>query len=163
MATINLFGLTADLVRAHHFPQMDAWTSTGRPSSTVVTEKLNEEAGRLAGALNTQGIDAGSITVTTSPAYLSCRKQLRMMVALLVARDMLGTPAPIADTWEEQVNAWFEALREGGATALGDDTLQSSATDPNGPTSHLSVFGLTGDSSENMSTTIPHLRKDDSL
>lgn len=163
MATISLFGLNADSVRAHHFPNMDAWTSSSRPSSTTVTEVLNEEAGRLAGYLNAQNIDASSITDATSPAYLSCRKQLRMMVALVIARDMTGTAPQLAEKWEENTTAWLDALREKGATALGGGAVASGTSDPDGPTSHFSVYSLAGDDAADMSSTIPALRKDDEL
>ncbi len=45
---VNTFGVTAEGVRAHHFPQFDAWSASSNPTSTIVGEMVDEEAAEAA-------------------------------------------------------------------------------------------------------------------
>lgn len=161
--TVSIFGLTANNVRDHHFPHLDAWSASSSPSTTTVTEAIAEEAGVLAGALTLENIDASTITNATSGAYVQCRKVLRMQVAIRIARDMTGQNPELLKAWSTAVDVWYKGLDEGGASFLGDGAAAVGESDPDGPTSHITTFGLTQDTPSAMSTVVPRLRRDDQL
>lgn len=156
----NLFGLTVDAVRAHHFPQADAWTAGSRPSEATVLETIGEEAALMAGKLALELVDASGIT-TDSSAYKLCRKMLRMQVASVVAKDMLGLDPAVAKAWDAVLARFYEDLADGGASYLGDGATASGNSDPDGPTSHISTYNLTPDAAADMSSVVPRLRMDD--
>lgn len=156
----STFGLTAESVRAHHFPQADAWTSASRPSEATVTETIDEEAAYMAGRLALELVDAESITAS-SDAYKLCRKVLRMQVASVVAKDMLGLDPAIAKAWDSVVAKFYADLDDSGVSALGDGASATGTSDADGPHSHATVFNLERDSGPNMSSTVPRLRMDD--
>lgn len=162
MAT-NLYGVTADSVRRHHFPNADAWAASSRPSLATVTEAVQEEAAVLTGALAGEAIDASTITDATSSAYLSCRKTLRMMVALRIAQDMNGLEPNVVVAWKKQVKDWLDGLDEGGSLFLGDGATSSGTSEPDGPTDFISELGLEVGADEDASSVVPQLRRDDSL
>lgn len=155
------FGLDAESVRRHHFPNADAFSSGGRPSSATVAEVIEEEAASMAGALALELVDASTITVASS-AYAACRKTLRMQVAAKLVRLMSGVDSSIAKSWDDEVARWYEALAEGGASFLGDGATASGTSDPDGPTSHATEV-TTRSSWADASSTTPPLRKDDRL
>jgi hypothetical protein len=126
------FGVDAESVRRHHFTNFDAFSSQSRPSVATVAEAIDEEAAVLAGALAKESIDAASITVITSGAYVSCRKVLRMQVAARLARDIPGIDTALARSWSGSVTAWYEELAKSGATFLGDGATSSGTSEPDG-------------------------------
>lgn len=160
---INLFGLEADDVRRHHFPMWDPLSASSKPTTATVTEKLEEAAAQVAGALNAEAIDAASIVDTVSPAYLQCRKAVRTLCALQFLWAATGLDPELAKAWREWLAWFFEGLAEGGATFLGGGATSTSDSDPDGPTSHISQYGLTVDSAADMSSAVPLLRKDDPI
>lgn len=159
---INLFGLTAESVRKHHFPMWSSLSASSKPTLEVVTEKLDEAAAQIAGALNEEAIDASAIVADT-PAYLQCRRAVRTACALQLLWAAAGLDPELAKAWREWLDAFLNGLGEGGATFLGGGATSTTPSDPDGPTSHISQYGLTTDSAENMSATVPLLRKDDRL
>lgn len=163
MTALNIFGLTAEAVRAHHFPNADAWVASSRPSSTAVGEAIDEEAGLMAGKLALELVNAAAITTATSSAYLHCRKILRMQVASRVAKDMLGMDPSIAKAWDAAVAQFYKDLDEGGASFLGDGATATGSSDADGPTSHVSVNALETLAADDMSSAAPVLRMDDPL
>lgn len=159
---INLFGLTPESVRKHHFPMWDALSPVSEPSLATVQEKLEEAAAQVAGALNAEAIDASAI-VTSTPAYLQCRRAVRTACALQLLWAATGVDPELAKAWREWLTAFFTGLNEGGATFLGGGATSTTPSDPNGPTSHISQYGLKTDDPANMSTAESILRKDDRL
>lgn len=166
---VNIFGLEANSVRAHMFPQWGDFTVNSSPTLTVVEECIEEEAGELAGRLYGEDIVASAITDELddndmhSAAWLWCVRTLRLMVALQVLRRTTQSDPELAKAYQTELKARLDDLSSRGATALGDSTLQTGTSDPDGPTSHISQFGLTVDAAEDMSTTVPRLRRDDAL
>jgi len=159
----SVFGLTADSVRKHHFPHADAWTSSSRPSEATVTEIISEEAAHMAGALALELVDASAIT-TNSDAYNACRRILRQQVAAKLARIIPGVDSELAQRWDEAVADWYQKLDEGGASFLGSGATATGTSDADGPTSHVTVFGLTKDTGDRMSDpTAGKLRMDDNM
>lgn len=154
------FGIDAESVRRHHFPNADAFSASSRPSASTVAEVIEEEAASMAGALSMELVDASSITPATS-AYNTCRRILRMQVAAKLVRLMSGVDSALAQAWDEEVAAWYRKLAAGGASFLGDGAAASGTSDPDGPTWHGSE--LERDSVDDMSSTVPALRKDDRL
>lgn len=163
MAALNLFALDADSVRRHHFPNLDAFSAGSRPSLVTVTEAITEEAGYMSGRLQLKLIDPSAITVVTSSAYVRLKRILRMQVAARLARDIPGVDTKLAAAWKAEVDAFYELLDDSGVDLLGDGATATGASDAGGPTSHISVNGLTTMASGDMSTAVPLLRKDDRL
>ena len=165
----NIFGLTANGVRAHMFPQWPDFTDNSSPTVTIVGECIEEEAGELAGKLYGEDIIASAIdddldeNTLHSPAWLWCVRTLRLMVALQVMRRATQSDPELAKTYALELKARLDALAESGATALGNEALSTGPSDPDGPTSHVTVYGLTTDEASSMSSTVPILRKDDAL
>lgn len=161
---LELFGVTVESVRRHHFPNADAWVESSRPSESTVEETIDEEAGRLAGALSKE-----SVSVTgdsTTAAYVSCRRQLRLMVAIVVSRDMTGVDPALARAWKTEVREWFEGLESegnGGVAFLGDGAVATSTTEPDGPTDHITDLGLDVGDTADASSVEPPFRRDDDL
>ena len=50
-----------------------------------------------------------------------------------------------------------------GLGPVGNNALAVGDADPDGPTTHINTFGLTTDDADDMSTTVPRLRRDDAL
>jgi len=156
------FGITPDSVRGHHFPHIDAFSTSSAPTLAIVTEAINEEAGRMQGALLKESIQASAITAATGP-YVSCARALRLAVAVRIAADMTGANPELVKAWKAQLKDWFDGLAADGATFLGDDTLSAAASDPDGPTTHIDEYSLDTGNAADASTATPYLRRDDEL
>lgn len=163
VSSVNAFGLTVASVRAHMFPHWGDFSNNSNPTTTTVGEIITEEAGDLASRLYREAVAASSITDSTSAPYLWCAKTLRLMVALRILRASTQQEPELNRAWVDELKLRLELLAADGATALGDASLQTGASDPDGPTSHISVYGLTTDDADDMSTTAPRLRRDDAL
>lgn len=159
---LNLFGLAPSDVRAHHFPMWSALSTTSSPTLATVTQKLDEAAAEVAGRLNKEAIDASDIEAD-SPAYLKCRKAVRIECALELAKSASGIDGDLVKSWRTWLDAFYEELAESGATGLGGGATSTSSSDPDGPTSHISEYSLTTDEADDMSSAVPSLRKDDRL
>lgn len=166
---VSLFGLTAGSVRAHMFPQLSDWDANSSPTSTIVGEVIEEEAGELAGRLYAENVVASSIVSTLdsnnlhSAAWLWCVRTLRLMVALELLKRMSQQYPELAKAYREELDKRLKDLNERGPTALGDESLNSGTSDADGPTTHLSKYSLTVDEADNMSSAVPLCRKDDEL
>jgi hypothetical protein len=154
------FGLDAESVRRHFFPNADAFSASSRPSSSTVAEVIEEEAAAMAGALSLESISADAIAVASS-AYRTCRRILRMQVAAKLIRLMSGVDTELAKSWDVSVADWYAKVASGGASFLGDGASTPGEADPDGPTWHGT--GLTQDTQAAQSSTVPALRKDDRL
>lgn len=167
--SVSIFGLTDVSVREHMFPQWADFSDNSSPTSTVVGECIEEEAGELAGKLYGENINAADIAATLdgnglhSVAWLWCVRTLRLMVALAILRRATQSDPELAKTYALELKARLDDLADKGATALGDESLNTGDSDPDGPTSHISQYSLTTDDAVNMSTTVPRLRRDDAL
>ena len=161
---VATFGVTPDSVRALHFPNLDAWSTSSRPSSTAVTTGITAEAARLQGRLLKESIIAATIDAApTSAAYLMCADVLVLMVAVRLIRDIPGADSALARVWAAAVEEWFKTLENDGSTFLGDDSLQTGASDPDGPTEFITEYGLSTGDVADASSAEPYLRRDDIL
>ncbi len=158
---LTLFGVTADKIRLHFFPQNDEFSTETTPTAVTVGEFIDQEAGRLAGALLIKGIDAADV-VSPSPAFYSCAAQLELMVALRTLGVMTGQNPDLAKSWQVQVDNWFSRLAKDGYLILGDASLEP-ASNPDGPTTHLTWYALDTGDADDASDAIPRLRRDDVL
>lgn len=155
---LNLFGVTAASLYARHFPQLSAPTTDSNPSLATVLEIIDEQAAALSGFLLAEDIDALSLTVSNSAAYLWCRETLRLMAAVQVAACMTQQQVPLLPAWEKQLAARLADLDERGDVVLG---LNLGAL-PNGPTHHIDTYNLSiGDPYADASDVIPPFRKND--
>ena len=159
----SLFGVDAESVRRHHFANFEAFSTASRPSATTVAEAIEEEAAHMAGALALELVDASSITPASS-AHNTCRRILRLQVAARLARDIPGVDSALAQSWDGQVQRWYQQLDEGGVSFLGDGATASGNSDADGPTWHGSVYGLELDTADEMSSPVTDkLRMDDEM
>lgn len=162
--SVSTFGVTAATVRANRFPHLGEFGANTAPSSSAVTVFVDQSAARLEGKLLLEKIAAASITDATSAAYLWCQETLELMVALRISQAATGSDNGLAPAWREELKERFEELDEGGASALGAGVSTTGTdSDPDGPTSHISEYGLEVDSADDMSTAVPRLRRDDLL
>lgn len=158
------FSVVADDVRTEHFPHWGAFSTTTKPTAAAVAVRITEEAGELGGKLSLKGIDPASITSVDTPyAYQWCRKTLKLMVAIWVAKVATASNPDLAKTLQDELDARLEKLDEHGVTLLVDAVATASGSPAEGPTTHITEFGLETDSAENMSTVVPRLRRDDQL
>lgn len=160
---VNTFGVTPQTVRQRWFPHRDDFSASSPQTSAAVTVAINEHAAVLEGWLLKEAIAAADIDDTASAAYLQCARVLKMMVALELLQTSTGGDPELAKALEKAIAKWREALEEDGATFLGDDSLTTSASDPDGPTTHIDEYDLdTGDDAD-ASDVIPVLRRSDEL
>jgi hypothetical protein len=160
---VNTFGVTYSTVQSLWLPQIPGFSALTKPTSTAVTTMVSQAAAELEGKLYGEDITASSITDTASAAYIMCSEQLGRMTALRVLKVLSQQFPELAKEYARQAKAWFDELAAKGGTFLGNDDLQTGDSDPDGPTTHISQYGLTTDSAASMSTTIPRLRRDDDL
>lgn len=164
MTAVNEFGVTQAAVASDYFPQWRAgFTASSAPTATRVAAIITEEAAELATRLYAEDITASSITDTDSAAYVKCAAQVKRMVALRIMRTTTQQNPELAKALRAESETWLKELAAGGATFLGDESLATGDSDPDGPTSHISQFNLTTDDADDMSTTVPRLRRDDAL
>ena len=161
--SVSIFGLTAASVRAHMFPQWKDFSVNSSPTAVIVGEIITEEAGELAAKLYGENVNAAAITDTASAAYLWCTKTLRLMVALRVLRASTQQEPELNKAYAAELKKRFEDLAAGGATALGNDSLDTGDSPADGPTTHINQFGLTTLAAEDMSALDDGLKRSDKL
>lgn len=160
---LNLFGVTAALLYTRHFPQLSAPTTDSNPSLATVEEIIEEQAAALSGYLLAEDIDALSLTVSNSAAYLWCRETLRLMAAVQVAACMTQQQVPLLPACEKHLAARLTALDENGNLALGGG-VAAPAEEPDGPTHFIDHLGLDTSVNDDSASTIDMpFRKDDQL
>lgn len=161
---VTTFSVTHDTVRTEHFPHWNAFSATTKPTSTQVGTYVTEEAADLGGYLALKSIAASGIDSSANPnGFAWCQKTLKLMVAVRVAKAATASNPELAKTLQDEVNARLSSLDKHGATLLVDVTASTSGNPAEGPTTHISTYSLTVDDSSDMSTTVPRLRRDDSL
>lgn len=163
MTVINEFSLTPAKVRAHMFPRWNEFSDVSSPTEDIVEEMITEQAGNLAAKLYAENIIASGITTPDTAAYQWCVRTLKLMVAVAVLNATTMSDPELTKAYRAELKARLEDLDEKGATALGDAALDAGDSPADGPTTHINTFGLTTDSAEDMSDTVPLLRKSDRL
>lgn len=162
--TVETFGVTADSVRAHHFPHLSAFSASTSPSSTTVGEMITVEAARLTGALFSEAIPTSAI-VSGTAAYAACQGILRLCAARRCLEAMTGADPALAKRWDAAIDAWFKQLEAEAGTFLGNSSLSTlEPSNPDGPTTHIDEYELdvSSDTVDPSPATTP-LRKDDVL
>jgi hypothetical protein len=160
---VNVFGVTHDTVRRHHFPGIQSFSLGSAPTSTTVTEKIGSAAADLAGKLTLKGIDAATIIDTASAAYAWCAETLRIATAVKLLQIISGVDADLAKAWKSELKDRYELLAEQGVDAMGGGASTTDLGGPDGPNTHISELSLdTGDDGL-ASDVIPPFRKDDQL
>lgn len=158
---VEVFGIDADGVREHYFPTYSAWV---KPTETSVGEMIEEAGARVTGALVAEAIATTEVLAGTAE-YVSCASQVRRIAARRALESITGANPSLAKRLDDQIKDWFEGLDAGGGTFLGNPDLGSlSASDPDGPTTHIDeyVLPVSTDDAEASDATMP-LRKDDLL
>lgn len=148
---IATFGLTANSVRAHMFPQWGDFSVNSSPTLVVCTEAIDEEAGELTGKLYAEGITAGSLIAGTA-AYLWCSKTLRLMAAIRFIRAGVQADPEVARAYAAELKQRLQDLAQGGATALGDESLDGGDAPADGPTTHINQYGIEVSTADDMSS-----------
>lgn len=167
---VNLFGLTANSVRAHMFPQLSDFSVNSSPTLVIAGECVEEEAGELAAKLYAEDVAASAITNSLdsnglhSAAWLWCVRTLRLMVALQLLKRMSQQYPELAKAYQDELDKRLKDLDARGGTALGDDTLESGDVPPDGPTTHINTFGIEVSAADDMSSLADGvLRRSDAL
>lgn len=161
--TVTLFGVDAGSVRANYYPHLSDFSANSVPTATDVETMVTRAAAKLEAKLLLESITASAITDVTSAAYYWCQEAIELQVAIRIAEVATGQDRGLLTVWRDEVKQKWADLDEGGAAALGGGATSTAASDPDGPTSHISENSLTTDSSADMSTTVPRLRRDDLL
>lgn len=159
--TVTTYGVAADDVRADHFPHWTAFSATTNPTSTRVAVLINEEAADLAGALRVKSVDPTSITDSASEAYAWCAKTLKLAVAVRIFGSVTAANPEGRKALQDELSARLDWLQKHGLELGGAQTLLS--TSPEGPTSHITRYGLTTADPSCMSSTESPFHKDDKL
>lgn len=161
---LPVFGVTHATLREVRFPHWTDFSERSSFTDTAVTAIIQEEAADLAGRLYAENVSATAVdALTTSVAYQWCKKTLHLMAAMRILRDVSVNEPALAQAYGRELDARLKLLAEQGATALGDDSLNTGNSDPDGPTSHISVYELETDDPADMSSVVPALRKGDRL
>jgi hypothetical protein len=164
LAEVNEFAVTQAAVASDYFPQWRAgFTANSAPTAARVAVLITEEAAELTSRLYAEGITAEDITDAATAAYVKCAAQVKRMVALRIYRLTTQQNPELARALRAESDAWLKELAAGGGTFLGNESLDTGASDPDGPTSHITQYGLETDVADDMSTTVPRLRRDDQL
>lgn len=160
------FGVTAQSVRAHHFPNISDFSADSNPTDTTVTEKIDDCAGELNGRLLKESISAATVDAAgaTYGPYVVLRAVLRKMVAVAIMPAMTSKDTDLANKWQKELTAFFDRLDDDAATALGDDSLTTDSSDGDAPATHLDEYNIDiGDPATDASDAIPPFRKGDEL
>lgn len=162
---LQTFGVTVSSIRRHHFANQSDFSSSSNPTDATVAEMIDDCAGELAGRLTELEIDPSSSAITVGSApYVQLRNCLRKMVAVRILTDATNQDPPLLARWEKELEAFWTRLEEKGPSALGNESLSSSASEPEGPTTHLDELGIdVGDPATDASDAIPPFRKSDEL
>lgn len=159
---ISDFGVTADAVKRHHFPNFNAFSTASNPTSTTVDEAIQDAAAELGGKLRLANIDPADIDAdSTTEAFHWCAVTVRLDVALRIYRAVTSQEPPKA--WEADLEARLKALADGGATVLGAGATEMSSPDPEGPFTHINEHSLDVADPTTMSDATPPLKKGDEL
>ena len=163
MTAPNTFGVTADSVRSHFFPQANAFSTNSSPTLATVTARVGWAASDLDGALRMKGVDPVAIATATDAAYLWCAKTLSLMAARELLSVMTGQDPAWAKSIQADVKARLDALQTLGVDVLGSGAVAASGDDGVGPTTHIDENDLdTGDPTL-ISDVVPRLRRSDEL
>ena len=161
---LPVFGVTYSTVRSTRFPHWNAFSARSSFTDTDVTALIQEEAADLAGRLYAEDITAADIDATDNPvAYTWCAKTLHLMVAVRILRDVSANDPALAQAYQRELDVRLKLLAAQGATALGDESLSTGTSDPDGPTSHISQFSLTTLDPADMSPLDDVLKRSDKL
>jgi hypothetical protein len=109
-----------------------------------------------------KSIDPTSITDSTSEAFAWCAKTLKLMVAVRIYPAVTAGNPDGLKALQAQLDARLAWLEKHGLELAGAQTLIS-GSEPEGPTSHISQYGLTTADSSLMSSTESPFHKDDQL
>ncbi len=160
---VSRFGVDADYVRRHYFPQMPGFNVDSNPTEATVDEKVEEAAQEVEAALLAEDIVAADLLTNTDGAYVWCRKTVALASAIACYPVMTGQDPAVLKRWQTDLDARLEDLDERGFLALGTG-VSAPAEQPDGPTHFIDSMHL--DTSENerrASRITAPFRKDDQL
>ena len=133
---LNVFGVTPDKVRRHHFPTLSGFSASTTPDTDTVTEMIQSEAAELAGRLRAKGADASAITSDDNPAgYAWCADTIRVGAAARAVRAMPGSNPAVVKALTDEVDIRYQELDDVGLTILGD--VAGVETGANAPRSYF--------------------------
>ncbi len=159
--SVNLFGVTAAIVRADYFPQIADFSTDSNPTVASVNRYLDQRAATLEARLLQESVVASAITIATDAAYLWCQQTLTLMVAIRVMEAMSQQDAELLKRWREELLERWAELEEKGYLALGGG-VSTPDENPDGPTHHISNLGLdTSRVAESASSIDMPFHKDD--
>jgi len=163
---INVFGVTADGVQRHMFPQWPSFSTKSNPTAVTVGEIIDEQAAKLAGQLLKRSIDASTTALTQSGHPLGwawCASTLKLMVAMQIVPAVTGLDPAVVNRWGRELKERLKELEEHGATVLGDVTADEETDSPLEASTHIDQYDLETSDTSLMSGTGVRLRYDDEL
>jgi hypothetical protein len=162
--TVEVYGVTADAVRRHHFPQLASFADDTAPTETTVDEMVDAAGARLAGKLGLKSVTV-DVTDTTSPAYAWCADTIRLDVACRIPPTQSGIDPDEYKRRLDELKERYKELSEGGADALGEGaSADETDSEPEGPVTHLTEnSSIELQDSTDASDSIPRLRYDDEI
>lgn len=149
--SVEVFGVTHAKVQTNYFPgRSGGFTTSSTPTSSVITDFVQEEAGLLAGRLLKKGVTVAAVisgvtegtSSTWTAAYVWCRKFVTLAAAIRVLSVTTSGAADGSSKWGERLDAMLEVLDRDGAAALGDEGLDGSASGPAGPSGYIDELSL---------------------
>ena len=160
--SLATFTVTCTKVHAHYFAKQSDFSAYSNPSSSTVTEMIQDSAAELAGKLSAKGVTASDITSADHPqAYQWCAETVRLGAAIRAAQTMTSADPEVVKAWQKKLDARFKALEDWGAEALGDAGADADAAKIQ---THIANHSLdTTLDGEEPSNSIPYLRGDDDL
>lgn len=157
------FDVTAALVRADYFPQLNDFTADSNPTAVSVARYINQEGGALGAALRKESQTPSSIDAdTTTEAFAWCQRTLELMVAIRCLETMTQQNPELLKEWRAELKARLAALAEDAVGTLGGGSTNP-ATQPDGPTTHINNLNLDVGDTSLASDVIPPFRKSDLL
>lgn len=161
--SVNIFGVTPEMVRADFASHLGTITASSAPSLSSVTRAVNQAGARLAGLLDDKQVDTSEITDSSSAAYLYCQRYVELWVAVHALRNMSGANSELIEAWRKELESVETAIDKQGAAALGPGATQSGTSEALGPTDWISEGNIDVGSTSEWSGVIPNLRRDDAL
>lgn len=160
MATPNLFGVTAAMLRRTYFAHLSDFSVDSVPTAAAVSEEIARKAARLYGRLAKEAIDASLLTDAASVPYLICQDLLLLEAAISVHGLLSGQAPELLKAWEERLSRRYRELEAEGYSSLGSP---APAQEPDGPDTHIDGHGLELEDEADISPVTHKLRASDLL
>lgn len=138
----NTYGVTPTTLRQEYLPNMEAFSTSSRPSEATVTRMIERVSASLDAALLSAGVASVDIDDTDSPvAFAWLADTLSLEAAARVAEiGAAGLQAEAVKAWHAEFTARLKLLRESPLDVIPDAGLPDDGAIVS---SHITEDGLT--------------------